>query len=220
MTLFAELNGAQIAEGRITIPAYGAPHADVTLVKELPSVAPGSPLVVGDLTLTMTPWRPVVPFQGKTRLRMIGGFGGWRSVLPPFPYKLPQGVKLSLVLGDAARSVKEKLVLGEDRSLGKFYVRERAPASRLLNSLVPNAWWIDPDGTTRTGARASSTIASTFTVVSFDGARGVASIATEHLKDFVPGRTMSGGTLATMITIDSIVHTISKGAIRTEVLAA
>lgn len=221
MTQFAELNGNRVTDGRITLPFAGAWHADVTLDKEVSIPATGLTLILAGLTLSCAAWRAPMPYQGRTRLRLIGGAGKWRNVIGPQGYKASAGVKLSLVLGDAARSVGERITVGTDRVVGAtHYVRESAPACRLLNRLVPGEWWIDPDGTTKTGTRPTSTIASAFTIVSFDGARGAAVVATEKPEDFVPGRTFRGITLASTITIGGVTHMITKTGLRTEVLAA
>lgn len=217
--MFAELAGNRIVEGRIIIPTYGAPLADVTLDKEA-KIASSVTLSLGTLRLVMSPWREVVPFQGKTVVRLIGGAAGWGKIIPAQPYKLDAGVKLSLVLGDAAKLVGEKVTVGVDRVVGKFYVRDEAPACRLLNRLVPGAWWIDADGSTHTGVRPSSAIKSPFVIHSFDGARGAMVISSDFLGELVPARTLKGITLDKVITIGCLTHTIGKTGVKTEVLAA
>lgn len=217
--MYAELAGNRIVGGTIVIPTYGAPLADVTLDKEA-KIGASVTLSLGSLRLVMSPWREVVPFQGKTVVRLIGGAAGWGKVIPAKPYKLDAGVKLSLVLGDAAKSVGEKISVGVDRVVGKFYVRDEAPACRLLNRLVPGAWWIDPDGTTKTGTRPTSAIVKPFTILGFDGAKGSMMIDCEHLAELVPGRTLKGITLDKVITIGALTHTIGKTGVKTEVLAA
>lgn len=219
--LFAEINGVRAVEGRIVIPQVGAPHAALTLDKEVVGLpAKGLILTLADLKITCTPWRPVKSYQGRTSLSLIGGFGGWRQELGPQTYRSSVGVRLAFVLGEAAKATGETIVIGNDRTLGGHYVRERAPAARLLNRLCPLEWWIDLAGTTRTGTRTTSKITSPLSLLSFDGARGVAIVATEFPGAFIPGRTFSSPQLSSEITIAGVTHTLSKGKIRTEVLAA
>lgn len=217
---FAEVNGVRAVEGRIVISSVGAPHAFLTLDKEASLPAKGLIVTLADLKMTCTPWRPVRPYQGRTSLSLIGGYGGWRQELGPQPYRSSVGVRLSLVLGEAARATGERIVVGNDRALGVHYARERAPASRLLNRHCPLEWWIDLDGTTRTGTRATSKITSPLSLISFDGARGLAVIATEFPGAFIPGRTFSSPQLSGELTISGVAHVLSKGKLRTEVLAA
>lgn len=89
-----------------------------------------------------------------------------------------------------------------------------------LNSLAWGRWWIDPDGTTRVGVRASSPVASPFSLTGFDGAKRTAMVATEMPADFVPGRTLKTPTLGATLKISCVTHVITKGALRTEVLAS
>jgi hypothetical protein len=218
--MIAELAGHRVVEARVTVPRGGAWHADVLLDKEAALAATGLVLTLAGLKLSCAPYRTPISFQGTTRVRLIGGAGGWRKLLMPKGYKVATGVRLSLVLGDAARECGEKMVVATDRVLGLHYARDRAPACRLLNRWVPADWWIDIDGTTRTAPRASSAIVSPFSLSSYDGARGVAMIATEIPGDFMPGRTFRPGNMSATLTIDSVTHFLSKDALRSEVLAA
>ena len=218
--LFAELAGVRVEEGTITVPTLGCFHADVTLDGKAPAATSGLVLSVAGLKVTCSPYRPPITFQGKTRIRLIGGYGGWRKVIKAKGYKLSAGVKLSLILGDAAKECGEKISVGDDRVLGNHYARDEAPAMRTLNRWCADTWWIDVDGTTKTGARASTPIASPLTLVSFDGARGIAVVATETPADLVPGRTFKVPTLDATLTIGGVAHSISKGKLRSEVLVA
>lgn len=220
MTLFAEVNGARVVEGRIVIPAYGPAYAAVTLDKEVTLPSTGCELVLADLKIKCAPWR-AASFQGRTMAKLIAGANGWRKTLPAQGYKLPGGVKLSLVLREAASRIGETVSVGEDRVLGGHYSREVGPAVTHLNALCPRAWWIGVDGVTRTGTRAAGKVTASFSVVSFDGARGALTIATETPADIMPAKTIAAPTLGTMIpTISAVTHTISKSGIRTEIMVA
>ena len=128
--MFAELAGSRVEEGRITVPYLGCYHADVTVDGKGPFASSGLVLTVAGLKLTCSPYRPPITFQGKTRIRLIAGYGGWRKTIKAKGYKLAAGVKLSLVLGDAAKECGERITVAEDRELGKHYARDEAPAAR------------------------------------------------------------------------------------------
>ncbi len=222
MTQFAELNSIRVVEARLTFPAWGAWHCDLVLDHEASIPDSAASLKIGTAwVLTCTPWRPAIAWQGRTMVRMIGGFGGWRKELEAKPYRNPAGVRLSTVLGDAARTVGEKIEIAtaDDRIIGPWYERELAPAQRLLNRLAPGQWWIGSDGVTRLAARASSTIGSTFSVEDVKGAQGRYMIATESPADFVPGR-LFRGSLKSPVTINGVTHILTSDRLRTEVLAA
>lgn len=224
MTLFAQLAGVQVLSGQIVIPYMGAPHADVTLSKEAALAASGLTLILGKFAMKCSPWRTPIAFQGKTQVRLIGGAGGWRKVIPAEGYALSNGtqLKLSFILGACAKLVGETLVVDAsfERVIGTHYARDKASASVNLNTLAPSSWYIGLDGVTRIGARAATAVTSPFTIVSFDGARGAMTIATDFPEDIIPGRTLKGTTIAKPITIGGVTHMITAGKIRTEVLAA
>jgi hypothetical protein len=219
MTLYAELDGARVLDGRIVIPVVGPITSDVTLDREVSSTSVMT-LTLGTLKIVCTPWRPMRPYQGKTRVRLIGGYGGWRKVLPADGYRASANVRLTRILTDCARLCGERIEIGADRVLGSHYTREEAPAQRQLNALVPNAWRIDPDGVTRIGPRSSGVKVTTpFSVIDFDGAMGRLVIATEFHGDIVPMRILQGTTMRAPVTIGGVTHMIGQ-TIRTEILAA
>lgn len=216
---FADLGGTRCVEARVVVPRQGAPHADITIEKEIAIASSGLSLRLSGLVLTCAPWRTPVAFQGKMRVRLIGGHGGWRKVIASASYRSPAGVKLSLVLGEAAKACGESIIVGTDRTLGDHYIRPEDAAQRILNRAAPE-WHIGLDGVTRTDARASSPILSTFSLLGFDGVAGRALIATEVPADWIPGRTFRSPLIGGELVVDSVIHTMSKGALRTEVLVA
>lgn len=220
MAFFAQLNGQRVIEGRIVIPAFGAPHASVTLDSAATLPAKGLSLSLAALTLVMTPWFPPTSYQARTSIKLIAGFGGWKMPLKDKGYVSTGGVRLATVLGDAAKEVGEQIQIATDRSLGQIYSRERnTPASTHLNYLLYHNWRIDPDGVTRDGQRPTSKVLSSFTIQDFDGAKRSATIATENPEDITPGRTLTNVTMGGATwTINGVTHTISQGAVRTEVL--
>lgn len=224
MTHFAELDGIRVVDARVCFPRWGAWHADVTIEKDA-TVGAKSTLVFGDLTLACAAWRPPVAWQGRTRVRLIGGAGGWGNEIDPFSYSSPNGVKLALVLGDAAKAAGERVeLLGSlrDKSVGSHYQRVKAVASRVLNLFVPGAWWIAPNGKTMVSEERDnvSAIGSSFSIERVDGARGLVVVATEKPGDFMPGRTFKGSTLTATTKIGGVTHILTGEKLRTEVLAA
>lgn len=214
MSFFAALGDVRVVEARVTIPVTGAFHADVTLEKEA-TPTETTTLSLGGLSLKVTPWRPPRAFQGRTHVRLIGGFGKWRDEIPAASYHAV--TKLSLILGDAAKACGEKIEVHKtkDRKVGTHFLRAKGPAAACLNWLAPE-WWIDVDGTTKVEDRPSTMIASTFTIVDVRGDRGSVVVATEKPADFTPGRRFKGpkGDLV----IQGVTHTLAKDSLRTEIL--
>ena len=176
MSLYASIDSVQIVDARIVVPKLGAWYADLTLATEK-TITGTHTLAVADLSWKCTVWRGA-PYQGRTRLRVIGGGGGWQRQIPAKSYKADVGVKLSTVLTDAARECREIGVeIVSDRTIGLFCVRDVAPAARILNRLA-REWHVRADGKTIVGPWATLTpIAERFDLVAFDGSAGRAELA-------------------------------------------
>lgn len=214
MSTLLSLNG-QTVTGSIHIPAVGATIVQFTGNPEFQVPQTGNVVQFGEISFTCAKVR-AEQWQGSTIGKLIVGSGGWGKVLSPKFYRLPAGVKLSLILGDAAREVGETIDVSPDRVLGPFYVRENFPAQTLLNRLCVD-WYISPDGVTHTGPRAGGTVSSRFDVIDNDPSFSRVVVATDAPLDWVPGRTFSNGYIPTR-TIDSVTHIIQGTTCRTEVL--
>lgn len=215
---FAALNGRRIISGSVTFPYYGAWVADVTLSVSdtIPTL---STLTLEDLTLSCAVYRQF-SFAGSRSARLVGGFGGWRKQIPAQAYQNSGGIKASLLLGDAASLVGEKVNVVSDQTVGSIFVREAAPAQRLLRQVAGSIWWIDAKGTTQVGPRSGSAIISSFTVITWSGAKGKFEIATEKLSDWMPGQTFTSPTVTATQTIGSTTIAIDNdGQLRLTVLA-
>lgn len=217
MSLLA-INGQRAVTFALTIPAYGATVADVSMASAM-ALGASADLQVGNLHVKSAVFR-AAPFAGVQSARIVGGYGGWRKVIKARGYSHEAGVRMSSVLGDAARECGEKINVVADRALGLSWVREKARGERTLHQLAPNSWWIDTAGVTQIGAtRSSALIKSPFTVVTWQGGRGRFEIATEVYEDWMPGRTFSAPTITGVQTVNTVMMTgDNDGKIRTVIL--
>lgn len=216
MAIFAELNGVRIRAATVTIPYHGIWHADVVL--DQATVLSGQlTLVLGDLTLRGVAFRQG-GFSGVNYVRIVGGAGGWMRKIPAKEYRSSFGVKFSLVVGDAARSVGETVSVAADFVIGQFYERKEACASCVLDTFAP-LWWMRSDGTTVVGNRAATNVASKFDVM-LDGtnlAAGKITIATDMPAVWQPGVTFSSPFLTGQQTASAVVHRLDSQKLRTEI---
>jgi len=184
------LNAHRIRLARLTIPRIGAWLADVWTDDEIPDTELANPVtlhvagssLVGSLVRGET-------WQGSTRARLVGGYGGWRRRLPARWYVSDAGVRASLVAGDVARECGEIISQGlaSDIPLGAWYARQAWPASRTLGQLgCP--WRVLEDGTTSLQAWPVARIGSAMDVVAYDAARCIVELATDDPGDWRPGR--------------------------------
>lgn len=195
------LNGERVTHAQLTMARRGAAVADIILASSKP-VPANSVLTLGAFTIQGFT-RRAASFAGARSARFVGGYGGWRKKIKPRAYAHDAGVRLSTVLGDAARDAGEKINIPQDRVIGTAYVRERAAAERVLRFLAPD-WWIDPAGVTQIGPRPSALITSAFTVINWSGGRGRFEIATEVYGDWQPGRRFTAPTVTGEQTISTV----------------
>lgn len=221
--------GVRVTTLDAAFPYYGAPVADIALA-DGSTLPPRFPLVIGNLTQTVAVLRQRA-FAGVTHARLVGGFGGWQTIVGLAPYNNPGGVLLSSVLNDvakatgAAAAIRERvrLAAGLDRSLGVLYVPETgAPASRLLSVLAGREWWIDTQGVTQiANARPTSTISSKADVDRYDGGRGLLTVATEDPAAWMPGASYTSPTVPAGVTVRaSRIRADNGGTLRVEALVA
>lgn len=183
----ATLAGKRVTHATIDIPAWGRPFAEVSLDGEA-ELSGRVELVVSDLTLACTVLSGG-PYQGRSRYRLVGGAGGWGRILKPKSYESDGGVKLATVLGDAAAEAGETIeAIAPTRKVGLAFTRPSdQPASAVLEQLVPAAWYVDETGTTRLGARPSSSPSGTFTVMEQDDGARTMTIAADSIAWIRPG---------------------------------
>lgn len=213
------VNAHRVRLARLTIPRVGAWLVDAwtddeitpeELAEPLTLYVAGTPMV-GALVRGET-------WQGSTRLRIVGGKGGWRSRLPARWYVSDAGVRPSQVAQDAARECGETISQGvaSDAPLGAWYARQAWSASRTLAQLgLP--WRILEDGTTSLQGWPVSAIGSSFDVVAYDAARCIVELATDAPADWRPGRTFTNPRLPLgAFAISDVVVTMEPGKLRVQ----
>lgn len=212
MSIFCSVGNFRVVTGAIIIQALGIWSADL-LLDHVATVTGQQTLSLGPLSMLGTEISEGT-FTGSTRVRLVGGYGGWRKQIPAKSYSHAAGVKKSTVIGDAASAVGEKISIAVDGAVGTAYVRQAAIAARVLEQ-VGDFWWIRNDGVTVVGPRDATQIVSSFDVVSAQLAIGQVFIATDAVQDWLPGRTFQTETLSRR-TISTVIHHINKDSIRTE----
>ncbi len=195
MGAFATLFGSRITHGTIAIPLYGVWAGDVSIAIDDPIGTDGD-FVIGNLTMRCHVFRAAA-FGGERKCRIVGGAGGWLKIIKKKQYSLAGGVKLSMVLGDAATECGETINVPNDYTIGTGHVRVEAPASRSLRLLAGENWYVDNAGVTQIAAWPTRKVQSPFTVEMQDGAEGRVTIATEDYASWMPGCTFAAPTLET-----------------------
>jgi hypothetical protein len=194
MGVTASINGNRLTEARVSIPAWGLSYCDLALEGEV-KLAGKVAVVVADLTIFSTVLSGG-PGQGRSFFRTVSGAGGWGQTLPKKSYANDAGVKLSLVLGDAAAAVGETLdtsTIDPTTTVGTSFTRPQGPACRVLETVAPSAWYVGEDGKTRLGARPATTPNLKFAQTArVDLARGFVEVASDSIAPILPGATIAG----------------------------
>lgn len=215
--MYCSINGQRCYRLNLVIPARGLWTADAVLDDVISFTGTAVTLVLAGLTLVGSVVRSG-NYSGEGSLRIVGGKGGWMQKIPSQFYKNPNGIKLTPVLTDAAKTCGETVIVDTDTLIGPFFTREEAPACRVLNQLCPS-WFVQPDGQTRVGDRATPTIASLFDLVDENPATnlGRIPIATDFPEDWVPGAKFTAAVLGSdVFQISDVVHRLTPERLRTE----
>jgi hypothetical protein len=221
MTTFATCAGQPIVAGSLMIPLIGAWTADLHLATDTP-VSGAVQIVIGNLTLNGFVYR-AEPYAGQVRVRVVAGFGGWRTMVTDQGYGSSSGVKLSHVLGDVANACGEQINLPTDATIGNAYTRADAPASDVLWQMVAQgfipAWYIAPSGVTQAAAWPVTTVGTSFTVIDQKPDEGLVVIATEDYASWMPGSTFTNPLLTGSYTNSGVTYVFdNEGTFRFEVL--
>lgn len=191
---FANVNGYPLTSAEVHVPSRGAWFADVDFAED-PTLSGRVTLNVGTLALSGT----IVPdndgtFGLRRRSRIVGGAGGWGTMLSPKAYHSDGGVKALLVAQDAAREAGETLGTFSARTnVGNDYVRQASPASRVLEDAIGGvSWWVDYAGVTQVGPRSTSTpLAGSYDLLEYDPRSNIATFITDDLGAVVIGSVLS-----------------------------
>jgi hypothetical protein len=214
---FASYAGARVASAFPVIPLYGRWTADILIALD-DAVPDTGALVIGNMSLQGAVYRQAL-YGGSRKVRLVGGFGGWQKDVPAQQYKLSNGVRASLLLGDAARLVGERVNVPNDRVVGETFTRAEGPASLLLTEIAGASWYIDAAGVTQIAAWPTAPIRSPFIVTDQDGARGTITVATEDYAEWVPGKTFTSVFTVGTATVQGVaINVRDDGVARIEVL--
>lgn len=211
----ADLSGVPIVRGQIEQPYSGLWHADLVLAQATD--------IAGTQTLNFagTPWTcsyvREIDFAGERGVRVVAGFGGWRTQIPAKQYG-GGAVSTLGVMTDAANACGEPVPVLDPSvpiSLGQGWGRQAGPASQVLNQISGPNWWADKTGVVQTSLR-TGVVASQFAAISVKGASGIYEIATDFPNDWQPGVSFQGPTVSG--TVSRVTHHISPNKLRTIVM--
>src|SRR5262249_49179012 len=106
------------------------------------------------------------------------------------------------------------LLPGADGPLPPDFVRQHAPASRILEQLFPTTpWWVGYDGKTLVGTRAQEEVTTSYDLLDYDARHKVAKGACDDPGAIVVGSILRGR-LRVPFAVREIVLKASRDALR------
>jgi len=204
---FAFVNDLPVAAMLLHVTSRGAWFADIDLEDDGDVAAGACVLLIGDTTLRGS----VMPdFNGtrglQRKLRIIGGGGGWGTLIAGKGYHNDAGIKAVTAARDVALAVGESFgaLVPEKALLGVDYIRRAGLASRALEEVIGNVpWYVDYSGLTQVGARAGNApTAEDYEVLEYNPRTHVAELAVDSLAVVGVGSVISAR-LDTQETIQS-----------------
>jgi hypothetical protein len=191
-TLVSDGVAYDMSRCRVQIPAFGLWWCDAELSDAVELAVGSAALIsVADIQLTAT----VVAggaANGRSSFRLVGGHGGWRSVVPAKGYYDSAGVSVAALITELASTVGEEVADIPIGRVSEHYARCSVRASQILSILAPNAWHVGLDGVTRFGSRAVVQLDRTDTRVEIFRAQARVDLAVESLADLIPGCVIDG----------------------------
>jgi hypothetical protein len=179
--LYIGVNGERCTAVKLVVSNAGPWIADVDF-EGTSKVEGRVVLTIGALKCTGTISKVASGTYGlQRRARIVAGAGAWGVEVPAKQYHNDAGVKATLVADDAARVVGEQLgrfVPAVER-LGRDYVRDTGPASRVLEDAAGGVpWWVDYAGVTHAGPRPPVPLERTaYTALAYDPRERIATLA-------------------------------------------
>ena len=194
----AILSGNRCTRARVSIPSWGVWWADVDLSGNV-ELDGHVELSIADATFHGT----IVSggsHNDRTSYRIAGGSGSWGKTVDARGYAADNGVARSTVAKDAADAVGEVLDAGQpEGKVGPAFVRERGPASWVLDAIAPRSWRVDEDGVTRFGSRPTRNVETDAARVRVGLRDGIIELAPESIANLLPGATVDGMTAVDVV---------------------
>jgi hypothetical protein len=118
-------------------------------------------------------------FGPSSRLRIVGGGGGWDKVVTRQDFAQDGGLTSTLVYNQTAAQVGEKPVVDAlPVELGNHFVRSAGAASRVFRD---NPWWVDVQGVTHVGPRLPSIADPSLLIRDYDPTRNLVTFSCDTL---------------------------------------
>lgn len=194
---YAAINGQRAVSVSLRVGSSGPWFAEVDMESD-PELTGAVTVEIGKLQLKGTvDATHAGTFGIQTRVRVVGGAGGWGQAIGAKGYHNDGGVKAKTIAEDAAREVGESIgnFVPTYERLGNDYAREEGAASMTLEDVLRGAlWWVDYAGVTQAGPRPTSAIdAKDYTVLAYNPRTRSATLSVDDLSKIAIGSVLTDG---------------------------
>lgn len=209
---YAAANNRPLYAARISIPRFGAWHADIAVDGEEP-LANRVTLSLGGVKFSAAVRRQGLSI-GNVYARLVGGAGGLKNVAPAQGYhSVPFSVPLQDMLTFAGERVSPSSSPKVTTYLLNSFSRTAGPVGRSISNLldvspVESSWRVLYDGSVWVGEESWSTAQVDYELLSYDAELGRYEVYSER-PDWMPGTVVTG------LRVSSVEHVLRDSVLRT-----
>jgi hypothetical protein len=194
MTAILTVNDEYASAAKLYVPWSGCWQLEVFFDREV-TLSGRVAARMGDLELAGTV-RP----SGSGRVALssyltLTGGAGWATPLPKKGSHSDSGLSASKIAREAAAACGETITSLDaalDRTVGVDWARRgNVPASRTLELLFPDAWYVSEDGTTKIGARPTRDSTGKLTIIEASPQGQWVRAYVSDVRDVLPGATFT-----------------------------
>jgi hypothetical protein len=175
----------------LTVSDKGPWVADCSMERD-PVLQGQQTITMGDTDLVGTVVSTGI-FGGRTTCQIVAGKATWSKVCTVKNYQLDQGVRTVLLWEDLLRDIGETAgsFVPQSERIGLAFVRNAVKASTVLESFIGSAkWWVDYDGRTYVGQRAS-TSPKNYEVLAYDPSEQTVQLALDDIEQLRVGSVLT-----------------------------
>jgi hypothetical protein len=197
------LGNLDVSRAVVTIPRWGLTTIEATTIGDDDLAGQRITFAHRELELSCTVLDGGVQRQRGHWLCVVGA-GKWSTSVGHRGYRNAAGVKLSTVVGDVAREIGEETGTLPTTQIGPAYDRREGEASRTLDLLAPENWYVDEAGKLQIGARAASSYSDEYVLVDRAPQGQLLEVRAPDWSALLPGAELEG------IEVASVRHEIGE----------
>lgn len=201
------LGDVTVSRAVVTIPRWGITTIDAVTLGDDDLAGRSLTFAHRSLELTCTVIDGGVQRQRGHWLCVVGA-GKWSTSVAARGYRNAAGVKLSTVVGDVAREIGEQTGTLPTTQIGPAYDRREGEASRTLDAVAPEGWYVDEAGKLQIGLRSASSYGGEYVLEDRAPNGQLLTVLAPDWSELLPGAQLEG------IEVASVRHEVTPDRVR------